>query len=83
MTDTYEYFTWSETPPKDHCPEHDFEVGKISEWGPLEDDSRWTLVDDIVERCLQPMSEFLKDVLAEADLSITVNLWHGHQEDDH
>ncbi|AGT11708.1 terminase large subunit [Mycobacterium phage Wanda] len=76
---TYEYFTWSETPAKDHCPEYDFVRGKIS----LEDDSRWTLMGDIVERRLRPISEDLKDVLSDADLSITVNLRHGHQEDNH
>ncbi|ASZ74080.1 hypothetical protein SEA_SQUINT_4 [Mycobacterium phage Squint] len=47
---------------------------------PFEDTSCWTLMGDVMKRRLQPMSEFLKDVLEDADLTLTFRRY-GEQED--
>ncbi|AEK09389.1 hypothetical protein LITTLEE_4 [Mycobacterium phage LittleE] len=56
----------------------DYTAPRVVE-NPFEDTSRWTLMGDVMKRRLQPMSEFLKDVLEDADLTLTFRRY-GEQE---
>ncbi|AGS82302.1 hypothetical protein PBI_REDNO2_3 [Mycobacterium phage Redno2] len=59
----------------------DYTAPRVVE-NPFEDTSRWTLTGDVMKRRLQPLSNFLKDVLEDADLTLTFRR-DGHQEDNH